>query len=155
MNLSRNREAGEEKEVGIVLHIVCTETGNVSDVSGGNSTHTIQRVCEEDSRLGEDSIVEERDGSDEVRDAVAQIVDQSVSTDSGDVTAEVDEIDAVDEDDEEDETKRDTEREQKKKRIDSDTETKTKKTEEQQWIRGYTTSAFRKTAPSTTQKIRT
>ena len=65
-------------------------------------------MCEEDSRLGEDRIVEERDGFDEVRDAVAQIVDQSVSTDSGNVTAEVDEEDAVDE---EDETKRDTERE--------------------------------------------
>jgi len=66
-------------------------------------------VCEEDSRLGEDSIVEERDGFDEVRDEVAHIVDQSVSTDSGDVTAEVDELDAVDEEDEEEETKRDTE----------------------------------------------
>ena len=42
-------------------------------------------------------------------------MDQPVSTDSGDVTAEVDEEDAVDEDDEGDETKRDTEREQKKK----------------------------------------
>ena len=37
-------------------------------------------MCEEDSRIDEDSVVEERDGLDEIRDEVAQIVDQPVNT---------------------------------------------------------------------------
>ena len=46
-------------------------------------------MCGEESRIYEDSLVEERDGLDDVRDEVAHIVDQLVNTDSGDVTAEV------------------------------------------------------------------
>ena len=65
-------------------------------------------MCEEDIRIDEDNIVEERDGFDEIRDEVAQIEDQPVNTYSGDVTAEVDE---------KDETKKDTEKEQEEEKL--------------------------------------
>ena len=121
MEQQRNREAEEEIESrycdthsvhsdrkskdGDAETDVVIEPVEEIEVEGSdiNSTHTVESVCEKDSRIDEDSVVEERDGLDEVRDEVAQIVDQPVNDNSGDVTAEVDE---------EDETKKDTEKEQ-------------------------------------------
>jgi len=104
VHLDRKSKDGDA-ETDVVIEPVEEIEVECSDI---NSTHTVESVCEKDSRIDEDSVVEERDGLDEVRDEVAHIVDQPVNTDSGVVTAEIDE---------EDETKKDTEKEQEEEKL--------------------------------------